>query len=107
MAPHIPSDPRTRSPRRAHRWPVLVATLATFLVVLALLAYQMRTGHDPAFAGVHPALVVSGKSGSSRPLTSRTSGAATATPAGHGGAQSALVPLTTRTSGGAMGNHDD
>jgi hypothetical protein len=61
-APKPPPAPR--KPRRPLPSPlaVIVATLGLFLVVLALLAIQVRTGHDPAL-GPGPVIQVVGKAG--------------------------------------------
>ena len=96
----------------------VVAALAGFLVVFELLAYQLRSGHDPAIGnGPLTAQVRSGSatgtqqaSGSSGAVVTRASGATT------GAAQAAQAPaagaqpsrprphsITTRSSGGQPG----
>ncbi len=56
--------PAPRKPRRPLPSPlaVIVATLGLFLVVLTLLAIQVRTGNDPAL-GPGPVIQVVGKAG--------------------------------------------
>jgi hypothetical protein len=92
----------------------VVAAIAGFLVVFELLAYQLRSGHDPAIgAGPLTAQVRSGSaatgpsaSGSSTGLVTRASGGqTTASPATQapGAARSARHPshsIATRASGG-------
>lgn len=99
-------------PRRRRVWPVLAAGLAIFFVVLTLLAYQVRTGHDPALGQNAVALVTSGhSSGGGQRLVTSTSGAKTSSaPSASSGHASAATPLSTRTSGGRVGGeggHDD
>jgi hypothetical protein len=77
--------------------PVILGSIATFLVVLVMLAVQVRAGHDPALgSGAQVATL-----GSGHKVVTRTSGSA-ASPAAHG---KTTHPVTTRTSGG--GESDD
>jgi hypothetical protein len=46
-----PRRPRPAQARRPGPIGVVIASLATFLVVLAFLADQMASGHDPALGG--------------------------------------------------------
>ncbi len=80
--PQGPPTPKPRPPRRPLPSPlaVIVATLGLFLVVLTLLAIQVRIGRDPAL-GPGPVIQVVGKAGAK--------GAA---------AQSQATSIATRTS---------
>ena len=114
------ATPAVGAPRR-RRAPspkvTVVAAVAGFLVVFELLAYQLRSGHDPAIgAGPLTAQVQHGSapagqptSGSSGAVVTRASGASTAVsqPAqapvtGARPAQPASHAITTRTSGGGQ-----
>jgi hypothetical protein len=91
-----PSTPN----RRRHIWPIVAAALATFFVVLTLLAYQVRSGRDPALGRSVATAVVNGR----HVLVSRTSGAAAA-PAQQGAHAPTAAPLSSHTSG-AVGEDD-
>ena len=96
------TDPRPRR-RRPGPLPVVLGTIATFLVVLALLAVQLRAGHDPVLGTGTPVAVAAG---GHQPVVTRTSGATpsaspTVTP------NQVTQPVTTRTSGGAEGEGED
>jgi hypothetical protein len=112
------ASPATGARRRRAPSPkvTVVAALAGFIVVFELLAYQLRSGHDPAIGGrpltaqVRPgsATVWSGQpSASSGALVTRASGGTTAgAPASSTPAAGARAPrvssdsITTRSSGG-------
>src|SRR5690348_544151 len=81
--------------------PVVLATVATFLIVFALLAVQLRAGHDPALgsAGQVVALTRGGNH-----VVTRTSGASAPAVQQHSGK---VHPVTTRTSGGRRRAGDD
>ena len=94
----------TETPRRRRRpgpLPVVLATIATFLVVFALLAVQLRSGHDPALGsgGQVVALTRGGQH-----VVTRTSGASAPAVQNHGGK---VHQVTTRTSGGGEREGDD
>ena len=91
----------TRTPIRRRRpfWPVVAAALATFLAVLALLTYQVRSGRDPALGRGVAVIAVDGRTA----LVSRTSGAAATSR--HGTSVPAVAPLRSHTSG--AGGEDD
>lgn len=99
---HTKLAERVASPRRRRRpGPLVVAAtaLATFLVVLTLLAAQLQSGHDPALGrGTPVAALTQGKDGS-KVVTRTSGGASVAQPAG--GAAAPASPVTTRTSGGS------
>ena len=85
----------TRRRRRPGPLPVILSTVATFLVVLALMAVQLQAGHDPALgSGAQVAQL-----GSGHQVTTRTSGGGQ-TPAAAPGKHATSHPVTTRTSGG-------
>lgn len=104
-----PEAPRPRQARRAHpllgAFPLVVMTLATFLVLFTLMMARLRAGVDPALhANTSASLVAAGSATS--PVTTRASGggesAATAMPATGSKQSSATMPaVVTRTSGGA------
>jgi hypothetical protein len=50
-----PAPARAARPKRPGAWPVAAATLGTFLVVIAVLAIQLRNGDDPALGAGQPA----------------------------------------------------
>ena len=92
------TDARRR--RRPGPLPVILSTIATFLVVLTLMAVQLQSGHDPALgSGAQVAQLGSGHS-----VVTRTSGGGQ-TPATTSGKHTTSHPVTTRTSGG--GERDD
>jgi hypothetical protein len=112
------ATPAAGTPRR-RRAPSLkvtvVAATAGFLVVFELLAYQLRSGHDPAIgAGPLTAQVRSGSaaagqpsSGPSRAVVTKTSGGSSVVSQGAQAPAAAPRPapgashtVTTRTSGG-------
>lgn len=73
--------------------------LATFLVVLTLLAAQLRSGHDPALGSGTPiAALTQGNHGSK--VVTRTSGGGVSAAQPASGPTTPAGPLTTRTSGG-------
>jgi hypothetical protein len=94
----------------------VLAAVAGFLIVFELLAYQLRSGHDPAIgAGPLTAQVQHGSaaagqptSGSSGAVVTRASGASTTVQptqvpvTGAHPAQPASHAMTTRTSGGGQ-----
>jgi hypothetical protein len=85
-----------RRRRRPGPLPVILGTIATFLVVLTLMAVQLQSGHDPALgSGAQVAQL-----GKGRAVVTRTSGAVAVKhpTAGH--------PVTTRTSGGGGGDDE-
>jgi hypothetical protein len=94
------------------------AAIAGFLVVFELLAYQLRSGHDPAIgSGPLTAQVRSGSAtgtqqapGSSGAVVTRASGATTSAAPGTQAAAAGAQPsrpssrsITTRSSGGQPG----
>jgi hypothetical protein len=101
--------PRPRQARRAHpllgAFPLVVMTLATFLVLFTLMMARLRAGVDPALrTSTSTSLAATGSAPSA--VTTRASGggesAATATPAKASEESSARMPaVVTRTSGGA------
>ena len=82
-------------------------SLATFLAVLALLGFQMQSGHDPLLGSA--AQVASVRAHGSNPrVTTRTSGGGSATSATTSGSHKAgPTPIRTATSGGTGREHDD
>jgi hypothetical protein len=123
--PDAPTTARRASPTagaaRRRRAPSLkvtvVAAVAGFLVVFELLAYQLRSGHDPAIgsgaltAQVRSAATGSGRtSGSPGAVVTRASGGSTVATSGtQASAAGARTPrpathtVTTRTSGAGPG----
>jgi hypothetical protein len=101
--------PRPRQARRAHAllgaFPLVVMTLATFLVLFTLMMARLRAGADPALrASASTSVAAAGSTTGA--VTTRASGggesAATATPATGSEEASARMPaVVTRTSGGA------
>ena len=96
------TETRPRRRRLPGPFPVVLATIATFLVVLALLAVQLQAGRDPALGS---GATVAQLSGGGHRVVTRTSGGGqvTGTPAHNGKTH----PVTTRTSGGGEGEHED
>jgi hypothetical protein len=93
--------------RRKRPGPLAVAAsaIATFLVVLTLLAAQLQAGHDPALGNGTPiAALTQGKDGSK--VVTRTSGGGSAAQPAAGTTRPA-VPVTTRASGGGGESDDD
>jgi len=86
-------------------FPLVVMTIATFLVVFALLMARIQSQSLPATTATHVARVGAG----SRPVVTRSSAAAGAAPAVAPSSASpslepgAAAPVTSRTSGGAIG----
>lgn len=78
--------------RRRAAFAVALASLATFLVVVALLAAQLSVGHDPALGS--GARVVTLANGGHRVVTRTSGSSATAAP------RASTHHVTTRTSGG-------
>lgn len=113
------SQGRGASHRRRHpllsAFPLTVMTLATFLVVFALMMARLQAGADPALRASAPGALVAGSSGSPA-ITTRTSGASAGTGAGPTtsvatteGSAAAIPAIVTRTSGvpDASGAGDD
>ena len=96
---------RPRRKRRPGPLPVILATVATFLVLVVLLAAQLRSGHDPALGSGARVALVSGKHGAS--VVTRTSGGGGAQAVPGGKAASTHHPVTTRTSGGGEEHEGD
>lgn len=101
--------PCPRQARRAHPllgvFPLVVMTLATFLVLFTLMMARPRAGTDPALHASTSTSVAAAGSATGA-VTTRASGgaesAATATPATGSEESSARMPaVVTRTSGGA------
>lgn len=98
------------SPRRRHpllsAFPLTVMTLATFLVVFALMMARLQAGADPALRASAPSALVAGRSGAAA-VTTRTSGtagaSATTPPATIEGSTAATPAIVTRTSGAPGG----
>ena len=82
-------------------------SMATFLAVLALLGFQLQSGHDPALgSGTQVASVRA--HGSNPTVTTRTSGGGAATTATSTSSHKAgATPIRTATSGGTGREHDD
>jgi hypothetical protein len=92
------TEPRTRPRRRGPGpLPVVFSSLATFLVVLTLMAAQLYAGHDPALGRGQVSAAKGGHG-----VVTRTSGAADPGPA-----SAAPQPVTTRSSGGEEEDDDD
>ena len=94
------TEQAARPSRRKRRGPLTVAAtaLATFLVVLTLLAVQLRSGHDPVLGSGTPIAALTQGKGGSKVVTRTSGGGSAAQPAG--GATTPASPVTTRTSGG-------
>ena len=92
--------PRRRKPGPL---PVVLGTIATFLVVLALLAVQLRAGHDPVLGTGTPVAVAAG---GHQPVVTRSSGATPSASATVSPNQSTQA-VTTRTSGGGEREGED
>ena len=95
-------------------FPLVVMTLATFLIVFALLMARLSAGADPALRAGVSAGAISRPVGAATTLTTRTSGAGAAVPAvaQSGAAEGSTAPaaaIVTRTSGapGASRASDD
>ncbi len=95
------TEQAARPIRRKRPGPLTVAAtaIATFLVVLTLLAAQLQSGHDPALGrGTPIAALTQGKDGSK--VVTRTSGGGSSAAQPAGGATTPASPVTTRTSAG-------
>lgn len=92
---------RRRRPRAAV---VMTTAVATFLVVLALLAVQLHAGRDPALGNGRQAVALA-PGGHSSKIVTRTSGGATAARPNAGTASRGHHAVVTRASGG--GEHGD
>lgn len=96
-------------------FPLVVMTLATFLIVFALLMARLSAGADPALrAGVSAGAISRPVGAAATTLTTRASGAGAAVPAvaQSGAAEGSTAPaaaIVTRTSGapGASRASDD
>jgi hypothetical protein len=84
---------------------VIASSLAVFLVVLALLAVQLRSGLDPVLgSGKPPAALTAG--GHPGAVVTRTSGGGPTAQA-VSGAAAVQKPVTTRASGATGEAEDD
>lgn len=111
------TGPRVSGPRRsgwARRhplltpFPVVVSTVATFLVVLGFLAGQMRHGRDPALGGGAPAaLIASSGHGSSTLVTRASGGPSPSSGAGSGPSHAATGKAPVTATSGSGGEGDD
>ena len=81
--------------------PVVMATIATFLIVFALLAVQLQSGHDPALGSGGQVLALS-RGG--HHVVTRTSGAQPVAAGQHQTGKGHSI--TTRTSGGGEREDD-
>ncbi len=79
-------------------FPVVVAAVATFLVVLAFLSAQLRTGHDPGLSVARVASAQRPAPGSPT-VTTRQSGGSGPTPGASAGSSSLATPVSTHQSG--------
>ena len=99
------TDMRATADRRGHPllrpFPLVVLTLATFLVVFTLLVSSLRNGPGALSPGGVTSSIVSAR-GQRLVVKTTPSGrvVATGAPAGPEGAQSAPAPLVTSSSGG-------
>lgn len=107
-APSISGSGGRRAPRHPllGAFPLAVMTLATFLVVFALLMARLQSGADPGLrASANGVLQARGEAGTA--IRTRTSGGAVPAASGNPVATEVSSPLVTRTSGRAGREESD
>jgi hypothetical protein len=95
----------TERRRRPSPLPVVATAIATFLAVLSLLVAQMHAGRDPVLGGGASVASLTAKQHGARVVTRTSGGGPAAQPATTASASS--KPVTTRTSGATGEVEDD
>ena len=93
-------------------FPITVMTVATFLVVLSMLAVQMKRGHDPLLGAQAPqSALVQGKSSNGTRVVTRGSGSKATTTVSTSSSSkhkaSSTPAVSTRASGSRHGGEED
>lgn len=94
-----------RRRRQTRALTVPASAIVTFLALLALLSFQLRSGHDPVLGAARQTAALTAGHGSGRSIVTRSSGGGGSAPAQSApAAQQGHAPVVTHASGSGGGD---